>query len=520
MNKILFPLVALFIGVSLVGCTKNFEEYNRDLGGVTRDDLGSLPKGGSQVKKLAQWLIPNQENGYQMTFDMLSPYSGFAGAPSFVSDFAAYSPRIGWNDYPMVDTFTKHLLPDYMSVYGATDGDINHPAMALATITRVAITHYISDIYGPLPYSKVNGANLSVPYDTQEELYKNMLEDLKKASESLMGPAGASAMYADYDEMYGGNLRNWATYARSLILRMSIRISGVAPELAKEYAEWAVANGVIESNALNAKTPSTDNPLAKTNGWNDSRVGADIVEYLLAFNDPRTDAYFTKVRDGKPFGLRSPSSSIKGNAAIISSYSSPNITSSSPIYLLTAAEVAFLKAEGKLLGWNVSDKSAKELYEEGIRLSCEQWGVELLEEYLQNTNKRGGFVDKVLPETSLPDFSSDITVNWDDANGDVEKQKAKIITQKWIALFPYNTVEAWSEWRRTGYPNLLPAVVNSSSGEVQQITQVNGRDTGGMQRLKFVSSEKTQNATNVAAAIQDIGGKDSYGAPLWWAKRN
>ena len=347
-----------------------------------------------------------------------------------------------------------------------------------------------------------------------------MLKDLKKASETLMGPAGSTPKYADYDIIYGGNLRNWATYARSLALRMSIRISGVAPELAKQYAEWAVANGVIESNALNAQIPTTDNPLEKTNGWNDSRVGADIVEYLLAFNDPRTDAYFTKVRDGKPFGLRSPSSSIKDDATIISKYSSPSITSSSPIYLLTAAEVAFLKAEGKLLGWNVSDKSAKELYEEGIRLSCEQWGVELPEEYLQNTNKRGGFVDKVLPETSLPDFSSDITVNWDDANGDVEKQKAKIITQKWIALFPYNTVEAWSEWRRTGYPNLLPAVVNSSSGEVQQITQVNGRDTGGMQRLKFVSSERTQNAKNVAAAIQDIGGKDSYGAPLWWAKRN
>lgn len=520
MKNIFLPVATLLIGSSLIGCTKNFEEYNRDLGGVTRDQLASLPKGGSQVNAMSEWILPWQENGYQMTFDMLSPYSGFAGAPSFVSDFASYSPRSNWNDYPLEDTYTKHLLPNYMAVVAATGGDINHPAMALATISRVATTHSLSDIYGPLPYSKIDGATLSVPYDTQEELYKNMLNDLRSAVDALMGPAGASKMYVDYDKIYKGDLRNWAIYARSLMLRMSIRISGVAPQLAKENAEWAVANGVIETNELNAMVPTTDNPLFKTNGWNDSRVGADIVEYLLAFEDPRTDAYFTKVRDDKPFGLRSPSKSIKDDASTNSKYSSPNITKESPIYLITAAEVAFLKAEGVLLGWNMGGKSAKELYEEGIKLSCEQWGVKLTDEYLKNTNKRGGFVDNVQPETSVPDFSSDITVSWDDANGDVEKQKSKIITQKWIALFPYNTVEAWSEWRRTGYPNLLPAVNNSSAGEVQNIVQVNGKDTGGMQRLKFITSEKTQNTENVAAAIQDIGGKDSYGAPLWWAKRN
>lgn len=520
MKNIFSSLLTLLLIGTLIGCTKKFEEYNRELGGVTRDQLASIPKGGAQVKALSQWILPWQENGYQMTFDMLAPYSGFAGAPSFVSDFACYSPRGNWNDYPFGDTMTKHLLPSYLSVLNATAANIEHPAMALATISRVAITHSLSDIYGPIPYSKVDGASLTVPYDTQEELYKNMLTDLRRAVDALMAPAGATKMYADYDNVYQGDLRKWATYARSLMLRMSIRISGVAPELAKETAEWAVSNGVIDTNDINAAVPTTDNPLVKTNGWNDSRVGADIVEYLLAFDDPRTDAYFTKVREGKPFGLRSPSESIKDKPEVISKYSSPNITKDSPIYLITAAEIAFLKAEGVLLGWNMGGKSAKELYEEGIRLSCEQWNVKLTDEYLKNTNKRGGFVDNVLPETSLPDFSSEITVSWDDANGDVEKQKSKIITQKWIALYPHNTVEAWSEWRRTGYPNLMKAVNNASAGEVQDITQVNGKDTGGMQRLKFITNEKTQNAKNVATAIQDIGGKDSYGAPLWWAKRN
>ncbi|MDO5017039.1 MAG: SusD/RagB family nutrient-binding outer membrane lipoprotein [Porphyromonas sp.] len=520
MKKIFYPLVTLLLTLSTVGCTGKFVEYNRDLGGVTNEQLASIPKGGAEVKALASWILPAQENGFQMTFDMLGPYSGFAGAPNFVSDFPSYSPRVGWNDYPMQDTFTQHLYPYYNTVAMETQRDINHPAFALATIIRAAITHSVSDIYGPVPYSEIDGSKLSVPYDTQQTLYTNMIADLRAAADVLAGDAGATTMYQDFDEFYNGNLRDWATYARSLVLRMSIRISAVAPDLAKESAEWAVSNGVIESNAQNAAYPTTDNPLFKTNGWGDSRVGADIVEYMLAFDDPRTDAFFTKVRDDQPFGLHSPSASIKGSAELLSKYSSPNITPDSPVFILTAAEVAFLKAEGVLLGWNMGGKSAKALYEEGIRLSFEQWNVPFDAAYLSNTNKRGAFVDSYLPDTNVEDFKSDITVNWDDAKGDVEMQKAKIITQKWIALYPYNTVEAWSEWRRTGYPNLLPAVVNSSAGEVKDIVRVNGRDTGGMQRLKFVSNELSQNADNVAEAIKDLGGNDSYGTPLWWAKRN
>lgn len=518
MKKIFLPLLTLLFATSIVGCTKKFEEYNKDLGGVTRDDLASLPTGGPEIKLMINWLIPNQENGYQMTFDMLGPYSGFAAAPSFVSDFSAYSPRLNWNDYPMEDTFSKHLYPYYRPLVVAAEEKKDAPYLALGNILRDAITHSISDIYGPVPYSKNTGISLSVPYDTQAELYKNLLSDLKAASEVLAGPAGANSQYAEYDNVYKGDLRAWATYARSLMLRMAIRISGVAPDMAKEYGEWAIANGVITTNAENAVIATTDNPLFKTNGWNDSRVGADIVEYMLAFGDPRTDAFFTKVRSGKPFGLRSPSASIKGDAAVISKYSSPNIKADSPIYVLTAAEVSFLKAEAKLLGWNVGAETAEQLYQQGIKLSCEQWGVEV-GDYLASSKTRGGFTDEVLPATSLPDFSSAISANWADAKGDKEKQKARIITQKWIAMYPYNVVEAWSEWRRTGYPNLMPAVVNSSAGDVQDIKQVDGRDTGGMQRLMFVSSEKSQNKEAIEAAIRDLGGKDSYGTPLWWAKR-
>ena len=43
---------------------------------------------------------------------------------------------------------------------------------------------------------------------------------------------------------------------------------------------------------------------------------------------------------------------------------------------LSAAEVGFLKAEGALAGWTMGG-TAKELYEQAVKLSFEQWVLEM-----------------------------------------------------------------------------------------------------------------------------------------------
>lgn len=518
MKKKYILVLTATIALLGVSCTKNFEVYNRDQAGLTDEELSRTPVGGQQLQELMNWIIPNQENGYQMSFDLLGEYSGFAGGAVHVGDFSRYSPRVGWNDYPFDDTFSQHLYPQYRVLEQKAEGDINEPYYALGKILRTAIVHWVSDIYGAVPYSQVKEGQIQAPYDTMEELYTNMLQDIKASAEALeLLPAGYDR-YKAFDVVYGGDMKAWARYARSLALRMSVRISGVAPTMAKEYAEWAVANGVIGTNAENAEIASIDNPAYKVSKtWANSRAGADIVEYLKAFDDPRLGAYFTEIsgRSTKFMGLHTPTTKPDG---LEDTYSLPNIKMDSPVTLITAAEVAFLKAEGVLLGWNMGGQTAQEFYEEGIKLSCEQWGV-AVGDYLSVTSTRGAFTDELVGELSMPDFKSDITVSWETAEGDIEKQKAKIITQKWIALYPYNILEAWSEWRRTGYPNLLPAVVNSSGGVVQDITQVDGRDTGGMRRLKYPASENEQNRENLQKAINDLGGSDNYGTDLWWAKR-
>ena len=45
------------------------------------------------------------------------------------------------------------------------------------------------------------------------------------------------------------------------------------------------------------------------------------------------------------------------------------------------------------------------------------------------------------------------------------KKLERIITQKWIALYP-DGPEAWAEQRRTGYPLIFQVVNNDSQGAI------------------------------------------------------
>ena len=53
-------------------------------------------------------------------------------------------------------------------------------------------------------------------------------------------------------------------------------------------------------------------------------------------------------------------------------------------------------------------------------------------------------------------------MKWNDSD-DNETKLEKIITQKYIAIFPYS-YEAWTDIRRTGYPKIFP-VLNPNLGD-------------------------------------------------------
>ncbi|MGH2645783.1 MAG: SusD/RagB family nutrient-binding outer membrane lipoprotein, partial [Chitinophagaceae bacterium] len=101
---------------------------------------------------------------------------------------------------------------------------------------------------------------------------------------------------------------------------------------------------------------------------------------------------------------------------------------------------------------------------------------------------------------------ADIPVKW--AAGE-DEERQQIGTQKWLAIYP-DAMEAWAEFRRTGYPTMYP-VVESDNLDLPQGTFI--------QRLPYPSLEYSTDLQQVQQGVTLLGGPDKVSTPLWWAKK-
>jgi hypothetical protein len=495
----------------LAACTKNFEDYNSHPYNPTADDLTPSAAVGQLFNKMAYQMHHHQENDSQMVDQMVGDqYGGYMSTPTMWqgTNFSTFNQSEGWNEVPFTTPF-PYLYANWSKVREISGG--TGYVYAWANIIRVAAMLRVTDTYGPIPYSKMGGGLFQVAYDSVEDVYKNMVADLTNSVDVLntfwTTYSKTELSIAQYDDVYKGDFGKWIKFANSLKLRLAIRMSNVAPELAKITAEEAVVAGVFTSNADNAMLPATDNPYRKAAiDWGDLRMSADMDSYLNGYRDHRRAFYATGACKGVRMGVNTTANS----KSVYDSYSMPYFLQTSPLLVMNAAEVAFLKAEGALRGWAMGG-TPEALYEQGIRLSMEQYNIPsvLITAYITNATAKPANYTGPTAETSIAAVST-ITIKWDES-APFEQKLERIITQKWLANFTLG-FEAWSEYRRTGYPKLFPTANNLSGGAVD--TQ------RGARRLKFPLSEYNKNAANVQAAIQMIGGQDLPSVDLWWAKKN
>ena len=147
----------------------------------------------------------------------------------------------------------------------------------------------------------------------------------------------------------------------------------------------------------------------------------------------------------------------------------------------------------------------QQLYEQGITTSMAQWKA-APGGYLNNDSSRPApSVDPRLKDTIAN--PSKITIKWDNAARDSVKLE-RIITQKWLAMFPEGQ-EAWTEFRRTSFPKLFPVIHNNSGGAISTAVQI--------RRLPYPQNEYNTNPATVAAGVKLLGGTgDNGGTRLWW----
>ncbi|MBK5722588.1 SusD/RagB family nutrient-binding outer membrane lipoprotein [Dysgonomonas sp. Marseille-P4677] len=507
LSKIKYAAISFITMISISSCM-DYEDIN------TPDYLPKELPMGAYFIQMQNIVYPAQENNYQMCESLIGDVYGrymTITNSGWESSFATFNAPDNWLDFPFEKVFST-FYSAWVEVKDRTDAKgVNY---AWAQLLRVAAMQRMTDLYGPIPYSKVASGNIEVPYDSQEEVYKNMFNDLDFAISELtayvLSYPGEKPM-EDYDRVYGGDYSKWVKFANSLKLRMAMRIVYANPALAEEKALEAVNHpiGVIRTNEENAYITYAPNPIKiMWEDYTDSRVCADIVTYMKGYNDPRMSKYFQMGNVGGASGYYGLRAGITiPNKAWALTYSAPAIYTDEKLLWMNAAEVSFLKSEGAMRGWNMGGTTAA-LYNQGIKLSFDQYGVSgNYDTYITNSiAKPAAYDDPTFPEAAR----STITIKWEDAVSE-EVMLERIITQKWIAMWPLGQ-EAWSEQRRTGYPRFFPTKVNKNT-DASLTTKLAAR-------IPFAPSERINNATNYSAAVSLLGGTDAYGTKIWWDKKS
>lgn len=523
--KKIFNILMLSAGLVLtVSCQKDFEKINTDFRHPTEQQLeyDGLKVGGF-LTSFQQCIFPVGTTGTEYVNDYQIPYT-LAGAcwMGYMSPaqnkwvgkgFPSYSLKF-WSDYTFNVMYRK-AMGNYIELKARTEND--PAARAMIEIIKVAAIHKATDTFGPIPYSQ-DAASILAGYESQEKVYKAMLSELDAAVSALND--NAYNVLPNYDMIYSGNYQKWIKLANSLMLRLAMRVVYADEELARTYAEKAVSNpfGLIESVSDIAQLSAgagiiLNNPLVTINGsYNDVRMGAEMYSFLMGYKDPRISCYFTKGNYNDKEDYYAVFKSLASTTRYLdaSKFSRLNVKDETPIYIMKASEVAFLRAEGALRGWNMGSQTAQKYYEDGVTLSFKENKADdsSLSDYLSSENLPANYVDAAYSSNSKNAVST-ITVKWNEA-AQFEESLERIITQKYIALYP-DGQEAWSEYRRTGYPKIFEATY------VQTDSEVSGKT--GPTRIPYSNKEYTDNLENVQKAVEMLGGPDNGATRLWWDKK-
>ena len=483
------------------------------------------------------------------TYDMCKgsiggPGSGFSSAKLYIA--------------PLLNTEKIDSVPELKAIF-------------LTLFNYSAIEN--ADLFGPMPYEEFKALRDKSPfkYNDVRTIYYGVKKNLDDAvaclkyykdnrSEAYKQEL-ANVMYSyltivndPYSKTWE-DMEPWIRFANSLKLRMAIHMSGIEPETAKTWAEEAVRDGVItdvdNEVAIYPVFSGKDHPLVEITGWSDAVMGASFLNLLENLDHPYMKYLFTKnsvglakspqAVEGSSCPATTPANSVyvgmrdgvapgEGQAAANNPYCGYSMLdkaylaqTQAPLFLMKCSEVYFLLAEGALRGWNMGG-TAKQFYEQGIRnASLESRSFtgnkynQLVDEYLNVEAPKGiAYVD---PQGLTPDMPSvtKIGVKWNEGDSP-EVKLEKIITQKYIASFPYS-YESWVDLRRVGYPKLFPILgVADSDGTIKAGDSKVQTKENIMRRIPWASDDPQtkEDIANTGIPALGEGATDTQGQHLWW----
>ncbi|WPQ62610.1 SusD/RagB family nutrient-binding outer membrane lipoprotein [Chitinophaga sancti] len=511
-------------------CTRNFDDINSNPTAVSGSQYDP-----NYLLSRAQYSYAN--TGYsQLLFQSMwvqllsSTFNYYSNGDKYVASSGqiGYQDRIWNEDYQAASyAYEMDTLAQQKSLPNLSN---------IGKIMNVLIMQHITDCYGDIPYSealKGKAGTFTPAYDSQESIYTSMLTELQTAISAL----DESGTKPTADLFYSGDIAKWKKFGYSLMLRTAMRLVKVNPTLAQTWAEKAVAGGVFTSIADDAVvicdnsggfSNGTTNALMVQDDYREVKWSKTLIDYMRKMNDPRLEyiaeiapnglaannntalagSTDSSIQLGMPNGydLNGGTTDITNRSdypgataaatsddspAPLGKYSRPTNALyrnySGPEFVLTYAETELLLAEAAARGWSVGGTAVSH-YAAGVTASMQ----------------------------SLATFSSDATISTTVATLfiaanplDVTSTTAsikQINEQLWVTEGTLmNFIEAWNNWRRSGYPVLTPVVYT-------------GNFTGGTipRRIPYQSTENSTNPSGYASGVSSLSNGDTYTSRIWW----
>lgn len=248
MNKILKKATWLLVAAMTIGATscEDFDKMNRDPNSVT-------PEKVKPMQLFTPWVVSStySADSWQrmtnLTTDHYAQY--FVNEPKYENQTGqvndSWITDYYWNYY-----YTWFLnMNEVIRICDPSYGENRNNIQQAARIWRVWIASRHTDYFGDVPYFKAcDGSGESAPYDKQEDIYMDFFKQLDLAINSMK--VTGYDEFEGGDVIFNGSVDKWRQFANSLRLRLAMRLTEVAPEVAKREAAAAMASdaGFITEN--------------------------------------------------------------------------------------------------------------------------------------------------------------------------------------------------------------------------------------------------------------------------------
>lgn len=449
-------------------------------------------------------------------FDKLSDNPNQVATPSLNALLATSTYKAGFNNYSVASIILPYVQytanpaangagDTYQAIDFSSTWDLLYYAMADANeMKKLAITQNSSeykgvadvliaynlmmanDLWGDAPFSEAfNIDNLVPKYDKQQDVYTSTMTLVDEAIAELSKTNSAIKLAGASDLIYGTTATteraNWLKMAYALKARLLIKVSKRST-----YNPAAVLDAVSKSFASNDDdarmqtfkerspwaTVALNNEQQSLGGWLSEQLVDALNGTTYGVFDPRLPKITDLTVDGKYIGTvngagnRAPGANTRKDENYISR-NSPWSGNTSPIFIVTYAELKFIEAEA---AFDTDRTRSYNAYLTAIRANMDKFQV-------STTDKEA--------------YMAQPTV----AVGAAALTKDLIFKEKYIAT--YLNPEAWNDARRFDY-------------KYKDFTMpVNAALPTFIRRLDYPQGERSKNGGNVPVEVLRT-------TRLWW----